>query len=120
MMSFRWLLNKVLNRIGVWQYSHISWWATWLYNLRHYDLTTAIKLPVLIYNGVDHLRLAHFELLMPQVYKGVVQIGCSPAKAQRVTSISTWGGVKFFYMELSNFGAVAPYRQLVHWSLATM
>lgn len=90
------ILNKLLNYIGVRKFSYINWFATWAFNLRCFDLKTALKLPVYIYNKVDIIYLNKVRIDSPVIYKGMIRIGCSPMKAHNNTKISHSGTIVFY------------------------
>lgn len=101
---FRWGLNKVCNKIGYKTYSYVNWWKTVLFNLRCFPLRQALHLPVYIYNNVQIKTVLEVILDAPHIYRGMIRIGCMPAKAHGKTkwldirkvifhgSCDIWGG----------------------------
>lgn len=89
------ILNKVLNKWEFRKWSHVSWLSTVLFNLRCFEFKTALKLPIYIYNGVDVISLNKVILDAKDVYRGMIRIGCCPAKAHNHTKLIISGTVIF-------------------------
>lgn len=94
-LRLRKVLNKILNITGRKRFCYVNWWKTWIFNLRCFDLKTACKLPVFIYNRVDVYWLGRVELQTDNVYKGMVQIGHWPTRARNHTIIHRGGTIIF-------------------------
>lgn len=106
------LINRIYNRLGRYQFSHISIFKTVITNFRCFNFKVAIKLPVYIYSNTRIYALGKIVINGP-VSRGMIRIGHHPAKAIGATKMlghgtyifngpaSFWGGCI-----LENYGLV--------------
>ena len=89
-------INGILNRWGMRRFTHVDSLATWMFNLRCFDLRTALKRPVFIYNDVQIISLGKVIIDAKDIHKGMIRIGNWPMKAHNKTKINK-GGTTIFH-----------------------
>lgn len=102
-VTLRKILRKLLDHWGYNHFSYVSWWRTWAFNLRYFDLKTALKRPVFIYNDTDVFWIGKVVLDAKNIYKGMIRIGYWPMKAHNRTRIAK-GGTIIFHGSLDIWG----------------
>ena len=88
-------INGRLNRLARKRWSHIDRLGTLFFNLRCFDLRTALKCPVSIYNHVDVIRINKVIIDAPSVSRGMIRIGNWPLKAHNNTKLHLSGTIIF-------------------------
>lgn len=88
-------INGILNRWAMKRFTHVDSLATWMFNLRCFDLRTALKRPVFIYNDVQIITLGKVIIDAKHIHKGMIRIGNWPVKAHNKTKIHQSGTIIF-------------------------
>ena len=93
--SFGWYLNRLFNGIGRWRFCHVCPVKTLLFNLRSFDLKTALKFPVYIYNNTEIFWLGKVVIDAERIERGMVRIGHWATRGRNPTKICRRGMTVF-------------------------
>lgn len=84
------VINKILNRIGNYRFSHLSIPKTIVTNFRCFNFKTAIKFPIYIYSQTKIYHIGRV-IIEGEVRRGMIRIGHHRAKAIGPTRIFGYG-----------------------------